>query len=78
MSLTEIMSAAGLTFYPIVALVLFLFAFGMVLARLLSERNGETYERYAHLPLEGDEPMHSPARTSVPNSPAPVRHGDAP
>lgn len=76
MSLTEIMSAAGLTFYPIVALVLFLFAFGMVLARLLSERNAQTYERYAHLPLEGDEPMPSP--TPVPNSPAPVRHGDAP
>lgn len=79
MSLTEVMSAAGLTFYPIVALVLFLFAFGLVLARLLSARNADTYERYAHLPLEGDEsdPIQQPAANPVPNSPAPVRHGDA-
>lgn len=57
MSLTEIMSGAGLTLYPIVALVLFLFAFAIVLARVLSKRNARTLEQYAHMPLEDDTPV---------------------
>ncbi|HEX2839576.1 MAG TPA: hypothetical protein VHN77_15770 [Phycisphaerales bacterium] len=80
MSLTEVMSAAGLTFYPIVALVLFLFAFALVLARLVGSQSAHTYERYAHLPLEEDKSASSnePAAMPVHNTPAPVRHGDAP
>lgn len=80
MSLTEVMSAAGLTFYPIVALVLFLFAFAIVIARLLGGQSAQTYERYAHMPLEGDEsdPFRQSGASRVANSPAPVHHGDAP
>jgi hypothetical protein len=58
MSLTEIMSRAGLTLYPIVALVLFLFAFAVVLARVLGKRNAKALEQHAHLPLEDDTPAH--------------------
>ncbi len=54
MSLTEIMSAAGLTLYPIVALVLFLFAFAIVLARVLNKRDANALEQHAHIPLEDD------------------------
>ncbi|MFO0830772.1 MAG: hypothetical protein U0637_02900 [Phycisphaerales bacterium] len=54
MSLTEIMSAAGLTFYPIAAMILFLLAFTIVLARVLSRKNARTLEQYSFMPLEDD------------------------
>ncbi len=72
MSLTEVMSSAGLTLYPIVAMVLFLVAFTIVLARSLGKSNAERLEKFAHLPLEHDDPAAiQPARIAAPSSRTP-------
>jgi cbb3-type cytochrome oxidase subunit 3 len=55
MSLTEIMSNAGLTRYAEWALLLFLFAFLLILVRLFRPSQREELEAQAKLPLE-DEP----------------------
>lgn len=55
MSLTEIMSNAGLSRYAEWALLLFVFAFVLILARLLRPSKRDAYEAQARLPLE-DEP----------------------
>jgi cbb3-type cytochrome oxidase subunit 3 len=56
MSLTSIMSAAGLTIYPIVALVLFLTVFLAVMVRTMNRRSRETFNRCARIPLD-DAPL---------------------
>ena len=55
MSLTEIMSNAGLTRYAEWALLLFLFAFLLILVRLFRPSQRVELEAQAKLPLE-DEP----------------------
>ena len=52
MKLSDIMSAADLTLYPQIALVLFLLAFVIVLARLLLPGRRAVWERRAALPLD--------------------------
>jgi hypothetical protein len=52
MKLSDIMSAAGLTLYPQIALVLFLVAFAIVLARILLPGRRALWERRASLPLD--------------------------
>jgi cbb3-type cytochrome oxidase subunit 3 len=56
MSLTEIMSAAGLSRYAEVALVLFIIAFVLVVARILLPGQRKKWERAARLPLDDDNP----------------------
>jgi cbb3-type cytochrome oxidase subunit 3 len=56
MSLTDLMSAAGLESYPQVALIAFIIAFAIIVVRLFSPRNRERYERARNLPLEDQEP----------------------
>lgn len=51
MRLSDIMGNADLSFYPIVALVLFLFAFVAIVVYLFARRNQETFERAKELPL---------------------------
>ena len=55
MRLSDHMSAAGLAFYPIVALVIFLVVFVAVLWRVLSPRHREEFRRAASLPLTPDD-----------------------
>ena len=52
MKLSDIMSAADLTLYPQIALVLFLLAFVIVLARLPLPGRRAVRERRAALPLD--------------------------
>lgn len=52
MKLSDIMSAAGLTLYPRIALVLFLLAFLIVIVRLLLPGRRAQWERTAALPLD--------------------------
>lgn len=60
MSLTEIMSAAKLSVYPTVALVLFLLAFGLILWRTFRPGSKEEQNHAANLPLEdGSEEVSS-------------------
>lgn len=52
MKLSDIMSAADLTIYPRIALVLFLLAFIVVVARLLMPGQRAELEHTAALPLD--------------------------
>lgn len=52
MKLSDIMSAADLTLYPRIALILFLAAFIAVVARLLLARDAATWAHDAALPLD--------------------------
>lgn len=52
MSLTEIMSSAGLTFWPIAGLVLFLLAFVMIGIRTFARGSRQEQKEAAMLPLE--------------------------
>ena len=54
MKLSEIMSAAGLSAYAEVALILFLFAFALVLLTVFSPARKAWYERARTLPLADD------------------------
>lgn len=57
MSMTEIVSNMNLDFFPILGLVMFLVAFGLVLWGVI-KRPRTDCEHGAHLPLEDDnEPM---------------------
>jgi cbb3-type cytochrome oxidase subunit 3 len=56
MSLTEIMSNAGLSRYAEWALLLFVFAFVLILVRLLRPSKRDAYEAQARLPLEDEPP----------------------
>lgn len=55
MSLTEIMSNAGLSRYAEWALLLFVFAFVLILVRIFRPSKREAMEEHAQLPLK-DEP----------------------
>ena len=52
MKLSDIMSAANLTIYPRVALILFLLAFIIVVVRLLMPGHRAQWEHTASLPLD--------------------------
>ena len=59
MSLTEIMSNAGLARYAEWALLLFFFAFVLIVVRVLRPSKRDTLEDQAKLPLEDDHtPRH--------------------
>jgi len=62
MTLTDIMSASGLAWYPTVALILFLLAFIVLTVRLMTLEPG-TVEHLRELPLDS-EPADS--QTTVP------------
>lgn len=55
MSLTEIMSNAGLSRYAEWALLLFVFAFVLILWRILKPSRRAALERQKMLPLEDDD-----------------------
>lgn len=55
MSLTDVMSGAGLHLYAEVALVLSAGAFVAVLVRTLRRKNAELFERARWMPLEDDD-----------------------
>lgn len=52
MSLTEIMSSAGLTFWPVAGLVLFMFAFALIAVRTFGRGSKQSQREAAQLPLE--------------------------
>ena len=54
MSLTEIMSGAGLSRYAEVALVLFFFAFVVILWRIYAPSRKRALERASRIPLDDD------------------------
>lgn len=56
MSLTDIMSGAALSWYPQVALILFLLVFGSVAVRTWRRRQHGELSRYGAIPLE-DAPI---------------------
>ena len=57
MSLIEIMSNANLSRYAEWALLLFVFAFALILLRVFRPSNRAALERQAKLPLEDDQPQ---------------------
>ncbi len=59
MSLTEIMSNAGLSRYAELALLLFVFAFVVILWRILRPSRRAALERQKMLPLEDDDQTHT-------------------
>jgi cbb3-type cytochrome oxidase subunit 3 len=62
MSLTQLMSQAGLWVYPVIALVLFLGVFVGVVVRTFSRRSRRESEQAAQLPLEDDTPILASSR----------------
>lgn len=54
MRLTDVMSAMGLSVYPIVAMVLFAAVFVAVVARVMSRKARAEMDAAARLPLAGD------------------------
>ncbi len=57
MSLTDLMSGANLDAYAQVALVLFLFAFVLILWRVFSPRFRAQYAKDALMPLDDEHPQ---------------------
>lgn len=66
MSLTEIMSQAGLHAYAEAALVIFLVVFAAVVVRVFVARRASHYEHLRRLPLDDDQP---PTTRPTPSSP---------
>ncbi|HEY7568109.1 MAG TPA: cbb3-type cytochrome c oxidase subunit 3 [Gemmatimonadaceae bacterium] len=64
MKLSDIVSAAGLSWYAEVALVLFMLAFVLVLWRVFKPSLKAKYERAARLPLD-DEHCEPPRNGTV-------------
>ena len=64
MSLTEIMSSAGLSGYAEVALLLFFFAFLVIVWRIFRPSRRQELERHKTMPLDNDAPSHPRARGS--------------
>ena len=56
MKLSDIMSAAGLSTYAEIALVIFLLAFIAIVVSLFAPGRQRTYERMRHLPIAPDSP----------------------
>lgn len=54
MSLTEIMSSAGLSSYAEIALLLFFFAFLVIMWRIFRPSRKKELERHKTMPLEND------------------------
>ena len=54
MKLSDIMSAAGLSTYAEIALVIFLLAFIAVVMSLFAPGRQRTYERMRNLPIDGE------------------------
>ncbi len=69
MSLRDIMSAAGLTTWPQIALVLFFVAFCAIIVYLFVVRRNRPYDHEASLPLDDD--AGPPPRQPDTNPPAP-------
>ena len=63
MSLTDIMSASGLVHFAELALVLFVLAFLLVLARTFAPGRRAELERARRLPLENDHAPESRPRS---------------
>jgi cbb3-type cytochrome oxidase subunit 3 len=59
MSLTEIMSSAGLSRYAEWALLLFVFAFLLILFRVFRPSKRDALEEQAKLPLRDDDSRHN-------------------
>ena len=59
MSLTEIMSSAGLSRYAEWALLLFVFAFLLILLRVFWPSKRDALEEQAKLPLQDDDSRHN-------------------
>jgi cbb3-type cytochrome oxidase subunit 3 len=76
MSLSDIMSGAGLAGYAEVGLVLFLLSFLAIAIWLFAKRNDADWEAMRHLPLLEDGTRVSPASTGSVSSHAP--RSDAP
>lgn len=69
MSLSDIMSAAGLSAYAEAALVIFLFVFAAIVAATFSRRQRERLEGARMMPLRDDSPIvHSPRLEEGPTS----------
>jgi cbb3-type cytochrome oxidase subunit 3 len=64
MSLTDIMSSAGLTFWPIAGLVLFMFAFVLVAFRTFGRGSKQAQQEAASLPLQ-DAPVINTRNTNA-------------
>lgn len=56
MKLSDVMSAAGLSGYAIVALLLFVLAFLAIVVRTFAPGSAAQHARDARLPLDDDEP----------------------
>jgi cbb3-type cytochrome oxidase subunit 3 len=54
--LTDVMGHAGLAGYAIVAMILFMLAFGGIVWRIFRRSRRDEYERAGRLPLEDDAP----------------------
>ena len=52
MRLSEIMSAAGLSIFPQIALLIFLAVFAAITCRLCARRRGDPHSTWAALPLD--------------------------
>ena len=63
MSLTEIMSSAKLSIYPIVGLIFFMIAFGAVMWRVFAKGNKQALDEASRIPLE-DAPVNNISRAS--------------
>lgn len=63
MSLTEIMSNAGLSRYAEIALLLFFFAFIVIVWRIFRPSRRAWLERQARLPLDDDQGTHPRSHT---------------
>jgi cbb3-type cytochrome oxidase subunit 3 len=54
--LADVVSHAGLSGYAIVAMILFMLAFGGIVWRIFQRSRRDEYERVGRLPLEDDAP----------------------
>jgi cbb3-type cytochrome oxidase subunit 3 len=61
MRLSDIMSSAGLAFYPQIALFIFLIVFTLVCLRILRPSHAAQYQSHSTLPLD-DAPRANSAR----------------
>jgi cbb3-type cytochrome oxidase subunit 3 len=59
-SLTDIMSSAGLSVYTELALILFVLAFVVIVWRVFSPSMKETWKRAARMPLDDDASLTPP------------------
>lgn len=65
MSLTEIMSSAKLSVYPILGLVFFMIAFSIVLWRVFRKNSRDTMNAASRIPLDDATPAPQSARSGT-------------